>query len=159
MVAGGEQDVRSTQCEAIQRGLRPGANGGVVDPAGWLMEDGDEGNAETAHSQGRACERSSDGVEQDGAWTELLSPTKDGWPAKSGERERPLGKREEADPRLVRWCRVRHSLVIEIATAQSAGIAECDQRENEMQMVHVAPTLFGPACIAAYSELVGSGAL
>jgi glycosyltransferase involved in cell wall biosynthesis len=33
--------------------------------------------------------------------------------------------------------------VVEIAPAQPAGIAEGDQRENEMRVVHVAPTLFG----------------
>src|SRR5262245_6718140 len=41
VVAGSEQDVRPPECQAIERGLRPRANGGVVDPAGWLMEEGD----------------------------------------------------------------------------------------------------------------------
>jgi glycosyltransferase involved in cell wall biosynthesis len=42
--------------------------------------------------------------------------------------------------------------VIEIAPGQSAGIAERDQRENEMRVVHVAPTLFGPAGIFGGGE-------
>ncbi len=48
--------------------------------------------------------------------------------------------------------RFGHSQVIEIAPAQAAGIAEGDQRENEMRVVHVAPTLFGPAGIFGGGE-------
>jgi alpha-maltose-1-phosphate synthase len=124
----------------------------VIDSAGRLMEDADERDAQTAHPQSRTCEGGCDGVEQDGARPELLGPTKHGRAAKRGERERPLGKREEADPRFVRRRRPGHPLVIEIATAQAAGISECDQRENDMRVVHVAPTLFGPAGIFGGGE-------
>ena len=48
--------------------------------------------------------------------------------------------------------RFGHSQVIEIAAAQAARIAEGDQRENEMRVVHVAPTLFGPAGIFGGGE-------
>jgi alpha-maltose-1-phosphate synthase len=124
----------------------------VIDSAGRLMEDADERDAQTAHPQSRTCEGGCDGVEQDGARPELLGPTKHGRAAKRGERERPLGKREEADPRFVRRRRPGHPLVIEIATAQATGIAERDQRKNEMRVVHVAPTLFGPAGIFGGGE-------
>jgi glycosyltransferase involved in cell wall biosynthesis len=42
--------------------------------------------------------------------------------------------------------------VIEVAPAQAARIAECNERENEMRVVHVAPTLFGPAGIFGGGE-------
>jgi glycosyltransferase involved in cell wall biosynthesis len=48
--------------------------------------------------------------------------------------------------------RLGHPQVIEIAPAQAAGIAEGDQRENEMRVVHVAPTLFGPPGIFGGGE-------
>jgi glycosyltransferase involved in cell wall biosynthesis len=124
----------------------------VVDAAGRLMEDGDEWNGETAHGQDRTCEPSCDRVEEDGACLELFRQTKHRSPTQSGERERPLGKREEMDPCLVRRRSLRHSQVIEVAPAQAAGIAECDQRENEMRVVHIAPTLFGPGGIFGGGE-------
>ena len=52
----------------------------------------------------------------------------------------------------MRRCRLRHSQVIEIAPAQAVGIAECDQRKNKKRLVHVAPTLFGPAGIFGGGE-------
>jgi glycosyltransferase involved in cell wall biosynthesis len=42
--------------------------------------------------------------------------------------------------------------VIAIAPAEATGIAEGDERENEMRVVHVAPTLFGPSGIFGGGE-------
>jgi len=152
VVARGEEDVRSPQREPVQRRLYLRASDGVVDAAGRLVQNCDQRNTKTADRQRRTYERSCDRIEKDGARAELLRLAEHHRPTESGERERPLRKREKADPRLVRRSRLRHSQVIEIATAQAAGIAECDQRENEMRVVHVAPTLFGPAGIFGGGE-------
>ena len=137
IVARGDQDVRSSQREPIERLLRPRATSAVVDAARRLMEDGNHGNAETARRESWSCECRGDRVEKEGARPELLRPTKHRCAAKSGERERPLGKGQEADPRLMRSCRVCHPQVVQIAPAQAARIAERDERENEMRVVRV----------------------
>jgi hypothetical protein len=100
------------------------------------MEDGDHRHGETACRKSRTRERSGDRVEEEGARPEHHRPTKHCSTTKSSERERPLGKGEEDDPRLVRGCRVRHSQVVEVAAAQAAGIAYRDECENEPRVVH-----------------------
>jgi glycosyltransferase involved in cell wall biosynthesis len=52
----------------------------------------------------------------------------------------------------VRRRRFCHPQVVEIAPAQAIWIAERDQWENEMRVVQVAPTLFGPAGIFGGGE-------
>jgi hypothetical protein len=64
----------------------------MVDPTRRLMEDADERKTETARCDGRTRERRCDRVQKDGARVELLGPAENCCPAKSGERERPLGK-------------------------------------------------------------------
>jgi hypothetical protein len=63
VVAGRDQEVASPQGEPIERRLRPLANGAVIDPAGRLMEDGDQGHAETAQSESGTRKRGGDRVE------------------------------------------------------------------------------------------------
>src|SRR5918996_5180312 len=102
MVARGDEGVRSSQREPIERRLGPCANDAVVDSAGRLMEDGDHGNAVTPRREGRSCERSGDRVDEDGARVEFLRTTKQRGATERREWERPLGKGQEDDPRLVR---------------------------------------------------------
>jgi hypothetical protein len=135
-VARRDQDVRTAQREPIERCLDARANGAVVDSAGRLMEDGDHRHGETACRKSRARERSGDRVEQDGTRPKLLRPTKHCPTPKSSERERPLGKGEEEDSRPMRGCLVRHAPVVQVAAAQAARIAQRDEWENELRVVH-----------------------
>jgi hypothetical protein len=123
VVAGRDQEVRSPQGEPIERRLRPLANGAMIDPARRLMEDSDHGEGGTAQSESRTCKRSGDRVEQEGARPELLGPTKHRCAMKRCERKWPLGKGHEGDPRRMRGGGVRHPQVVQVATAQAAGIA------------------------------------
>jgi hypothetical protein len=131
-----DQDVGSSQREPIEPCLDTRANSAVVDSAGRLMEHRNQRNGGTACCESRTGERSGDRVEQKGARPEADRPTKHCCTAKSGERERPVGKGEEDDPRLVRRRRVRHSPVVQVAAAQAAGIAQRDEWENEVRVVH-----------------------
>jgi hypothetical protein len=72
MVARGDQEVRSSQRQPIERRLGFCANNAVADATGRLMEDGDHRNAVTLGRERRSCERSGDRVEQDGARAKLL---------------------------------------------------------------------------------------
>jgi hypothetical protein len=123
MVARGDQDVRSPQSEPIERRLGPCANDAVVDAAGRLMEDRDDRNAVTPSREGRSCERSGDRVDKDGARPELLRTTKHCCATERREWERPLGKGEEDDPRLMRRRCVRHPQVVQVPPAQAMGIS------------------------------------
>jgi hypothetical protein len=123
VIARGDQKVRSSQSEPVERRLRPFANGAMIDPAGRLMEDGDHRHAETARRERRTCERSGDRVEKEGVRSERLRPTKHCRPSKSGERERPFGKGEERDPRRMRTRRLRHSQVVQVTAAEAVWIA------------------------------------
>jgi hypothetical protein len=123
MVARSDQEVRSSQGEPIERRLRPLANGAMIDPAGWLMEDGDHRHAEAAQSESRTRKGRGDRVEQDGARLELLGPTKHRCAPKRREWKGPLGKGEKADPGRVRRRSVRHPQVVQVTPAQAAGIA------------------------------------
>lgn len=123
MVARGDEDVRSSQREPIERRLGPRANNAVVDAAGRLMEDGDHRNAVTPRREGRSCERSGDRVDKDGACPELLRTAKHCSPTERREWERPLGKGEEDDPRVMRRRCVRHPQVVQVPAAQPPGIA------------------------------------
>jgi hypothetical protein len=123
MVARGDQDVRLPQREPIKRCLGPRANNAVVDAAGRLMEDGDHRSAVTPHREGRSCERSGDRVDKDGTCAELLRTAKHCCATERREWERPLGKGEEDDPRLMRRRCVRHPQVVQVAPAQATGIA------------------------------------
>jgi hypothetical protein len=123
MVARGDQDARSPPRESIERRLGPRANNAVVDAAGRLMEDGDHRNALTPHHEGRSCECSGDRVDKDGVRAELLRTAKHCCATEGRERERPLWKGEEDDPRRMRRRCVRHPQVVEVPPAQAIGIA------------------------------------
>jgi len=122
VVARRDQEVRSSQGEPIERRLRPLANRAMIDSTWWLMEDGDHGDAETAESESRTSKRSGDRVEQQGVRLELLGPTKHRCALKGGKWKGPLGKGQEADPGRVRRRSVRHPQVVQVASAQAAGI-------------------------------------
>jgi hypothetical protein len=123
MVARGDEGVRSSQGDPIERRLAARANNAVVDAAWRLMEDGDHRNAATPHREGRSCERSGDRVDKDGARPEFLRTTKQSCATERREWERPLRKGQEDDPRLVRRRCVRHPQVIQVPPAQPTGIA------------------------------------
>jgi hypothetical protein len=123
MVARGDQDVRSSQREPIERCLGPRANNAVVDSPGRLMEDGDHRNAATPRREGRSRERSGDRVEKHGASPELLRTTEHCCATQRCEWKRPLGKGQEDDPRVMRRRCVRHPQVVQVAPAQSMRIA------------------------------------
>ena len=131
MVACSDQSAGVPQREPVERGLDLRASGAVVNAARRLMKDGNHRNAGTACRESRSGQCSGDRIEKDSARPELLGPMKHYRATKSGERERPLGKGEEADLRLMCRCRLRHPQVIEIAAAQTAGIAQRDERKNE----------------------------
>jgi hypothetical protein len=122
MVACGDQDVCSPQREPIERRLGPRANNAVVDAAGRLMEDGDHRNVVTLRRKGRSCERCGDRVDKDGARPELFRTAKHCCATERREWERPLGKGQEDDPRLMRRRRVRHPQVVQVPPAQPTGI-------------------------------------
>src|SRR5918996_1592395 len=122
MVARGDEGVRSSQREPIERRLGPRANDAVVDSAGRLMEDGDHGNAVTPRGEGRSCERGGDRVDEDGARPELLRTAKHCRATECREREWPLGKGEEDDPRLMLLRCLRHPQVVQVPPAQLTGI-------------------------------------
>jgi hypothetical protein len=123
MFTRGDEDVRSPQSEPIKRRLGYRPDNAVVDAAGRLMEDGDHRNAVTPHREGRSCERSGDRVDKDGARAELFRTAKHRCATERRDWERPLGKREEDDPRRVRRRCVRHPLVVQVAPAHATGIA------------------------------------
>jgi hypothetical protein len=123
MIARCDQDVRSSQREAIERRLGRRAKDAVIDAAGRLMEDGDNRSAVTPRREGRSCERSGDRVDKDGARPESLQPPKHCRATKSGKRERPLGKGLEDNSRAMRRRCIRHPEVIQIPAAQAAWIA------------------------------------
>jgi hypothetical protein len=122
MVARGDEDVRSSQGEPIERRLRPCANHAVVDAAWRLMEDGDQGNAETLRRERRSYERSRNRVDEDGARPQLLRTAKHYGATERREWEGPLGKGQKNDPRLVRRCCLRHPQVVQVPPAQPTGI-------------------------------------
>jgi hypothetical protein len=122
VVARRDQKVRSSQGEPIERCLRILANGAMIDPAGWLMEDGDQRDAETAESESRTRKRSGDRVEEESARPKLLGPAKDRSAMKRREWKGPLGKGQEDDLGRMRWRSVRHPQVVEVPPAQAAGI-------------------------------------
>jgi hypothetical protein len=123
MVARGDQEVRSSQSEPIERRLGPRANNAVVDAAGRLMENGDHRNAATPRRERWSCECSGDRVDEHGARRELLRTAKDCCATERCKWERPLGKGQENDPRLMRRGRVRHPQVVQVAPAQPTRIA------------------------------------
>jgi hypothetical protein len=122
MVARRDQDGRSSERESIERRLGPRTNAAVVDAARRLVEDPNHRHAEPASRKRRACERSGDRIEQDGARAELLQPTKQCRATKRSERERPFGKGLEDDSRPMRRRCIRHPEVIQIPAAQAARI-------------------------------------
>ena len=152
MIARGDQPIRAPVRQAIERRLRALANGAVVDAAGRLVEDGDDGNAGWACRESRGGERRRDRVEEKGGRPPLLGTAKEASAGKRGERERPLGKRDEGDPRPMRGRRLCHPEVVQIPPAQPARIAEREERKDQMRVVHVAPTLFGRAGIFGGGE-------
>jgi hypothetical protein len=123
VVARRDQEVGSSQREAIELCLHRLANGPMIDPAGRLMEDADQGNAGTAQSESRTCKRSGDRVEEKGARAELLGSTKHRCAMKRRERKRPLGKGHEGDLCRMRGRSFGHPQVVQVTTAEAVGIA------------------------------------
>jgi hypothetical protein len=123
MLARHDEKPRATPREPIERGLRPRACRPVVDPAGRLVENADDRDAEPAGREGGSRERGCDRVEKDGARAELPRAPKHGPASESGKREFPLGKGDENDPRPVFRRSVGHPQVVEIAPAQAVRIA------------------------------------
>jgi hypothetical protein len=108
MVARGDQDVGSPQSKPIERCLGPRANNAVVDAAGRLMEDSDHGNAATPRREGGSRERGGDRVDKDGARADVLRTAQHSCAPERREWERPLGKGQEDDPRVMGRRCVRH---------------------------------------------------
>jgi hypothetical protein len=138
MVARGDQHVGLPQSKPIEGRLSRRANDAVVDSAGSLVEHCDHRNAVMPRREGRSYKRCGDRIDQDGARAELMCAAKHSCPAEYREWERPFWKGEEDDPRVMRRRRFRHLEVVEVPAAQPAGIAQREEREDEMRVVHVA---------------------
>jgi hypothetical protein len=123
MVARGNEEVGSPQCQPIQRRLGRRASSTVVDAAWRLMKNGDDWNALASDRERRTGKRSGDRVDEDGTRLELLRTAKHCGAAECGEWERPLRKGQENDPRPVRRCLLRHPQVVQVPATQPTGIA------------------------------------
>lgn len=144
MLAGRDQELRSQPHEPVERRLDGGTSRAVVDPAGRLVEDADDRDLGTAANETGRRERRRNRIDEDRARAELLGPVQERAPAERWQREREVGEREEDDASGVRRSRFCHSAVVEIPSGQAARVAQRQEGQEEMLVVHVAPSLFGP---------------
>ena len=152
VVARGDEEIRSRPGEPVERDLSPRAKSAVVDPAGRLVEDSDDRNVRSAPCKRRRDERGGDRVDEERMRAERPGAAEERRSAHGGERERALREREKHDARAVGRRGLGHAEVVEVPSAQPARVAERHEGQEKMRVVHVAPTLFGPAGIFGGGE-------
>src|SRR5215216_4996563 len=124
----------------------------MVDAARRLVENADQRARRRTGRQPRAGESGGDAVEQDRVCAEAARAAEHAGRGERGERERARREGKEDDPGLVPGSGRSHPQVVEIAAGQAAGITKGHEAEQEMRVVHVAPTPFGHAGIFGGGE-------
>ena len=152
VVARDEEQAGVAPGKAVKRGLRHRPHAAVVNAAGRLVEGADQRRCLGAARKQRGGEGGGDAVDQDGVRAEVPDAPQHALCRERRQRERTLWERDEYDARAVAWRGGRHPKVVEVTPGEPLWVAESHDAEEQMRVVHVAPTPFGAGGIFGGGE-------